>query len=84
MRTLVYAAAFAMALAIPAQAEDSVTGTIESIDAAERVIVLKDKTEMIVAEDVDLSQLEPGTKVKIYTKLDEDGHAAATKVEAVE
>ncbi len=84
MKKIAFAAALAMTLAFPALAEDSVTGVIASIDAEERVIVLEDKTRMIVAENVDLSQLEPGAKVKLYTKLDEDGHAAATAVETVE
>ncbi len=84
MKKIAFAAALAMTLAFPALAEDSVTGVIASIDAEERVIVLEDKTRMIVAENVELSQLAPGVKVKLYTKLDEDGHAAATEVETVE
>jgi len=67
-------------VAVPAFAADSVTGVIAAIDTENRVITLEDKTEMIVGKDVDLSSVKVGDKVTIATKLDEDGHAAATAI----
>lgn len=79
-----FAAALATALALPALAEDTVTGVIASVDAKERVLVLEDKTRMVIADSVDLSKLGPGAKVTISTRLDEDGYTAATAIAPAE
>lgn len=79
-----FAAALATALALPALAEDTVTGVIASVDAKERVLVLEDKTRMVIADSVDLSELGPGENVTITTRLDEDGYTAATGIAPAE
>ena len=84
MRKIAFAAATLALTALPALAQDLVTGTIDTINTKERVLVLEDKTQMIVGEDVDLTTLEPGMKVRIHTRVDEDGQEAATKVEPAE
>jgi len=84
MRHIALAAALAAALSLPAFAADSVTGVIETIDAKERVLTLDDGTKLIIGKDVDLGALKTGTKVVIDTRVDEDGHTAATAVTPVQ
>ncbi|MEM7499575.1 MAG: hypothetical protein AAF371_16490 [Pseudomonadota bacterium] len=80
IRTVLVASALLAAIAVPAAAK-SVDSRILEIRSAERVLVLADRTEMIVAEGVELSTLKSGDAVRVVAEVDEDGFEPATAVE---
>lgn len=80
MRTFAVAAVAAL-LATAAQA-DSVSSTISSIDAQNRILHLSDRTSMVMGDAVDMAGLVPGMQVEIFATVDEDGFSPATSVVA--
>lgn len=84
MQKIALAATVAALIASPALAADYVSSTIASVDTRNRAVTLTDRTIMTVGKDVDLEAVKPGTKVRVFAKLDEDGYAPATAISAEE
>ncbi|HUS56173.1 MAG TPA: hypothetical protein VMY41_19470 [Thermohalobaculum sp.] len=82
MYKIVLSAVFASVLAHPAIAEGLIS-TISAVDAKQHVLVLTDKTIMLVSKEVDLTEIKSGMKVEIAAALDEDGYSLATAVTPV-
>ena len=83
MYKIALAAVFATALALPAIAEGLIS-TVWAVDAKHHVVVLTDKTIMLVSNEIDLAEVKPGMKVEIVAALDEDGYSLATAVTPVQ
>lgn len=66
MKKLLLSLAFALATFTSVHAEE-ITGVVAGVDADNMMIMLQDDTEIKVAADVSLDNLEEGTNVTIMT-----------------
>jgi hypothetical protein len=62
---------------------DEVSGTIQSVNVADRLVVLQDGTELWVAEGLSLDLLKEGSSVKA-TYEERDGKKVVTTMEVSE
>ena len=58
----------------------SVNGTIEWIDAMSHSITLEDGSTYLLAESVQMADLQPGLDVNVTYEMDDNGRAIATQV----
>jgi len=84
MQKMAPAAAVAALFANPVLAAETLRSTVTAIDTNKRIVVLSDKTVMIVGKDVDLTAIKPGTKVAITARMDEDGFSPITVITPVQ
>lgn len=75
----VLVAALVLGLTVAAWAGDA-TGTIQSVDSAERTIVLDDGTKLWIAEGMSIDNLKEGAKVKASYE-ERDGKNVVTSIE---
>lgn len=83
MKKLIAAALVTASLAgasMPAFAGEG-EGVVASVDAVTRTIMLEDGSTWTVAEDVDISALAPGAKIKVTY---DDGTTNVTALETME
>jgi len=84
MRTVLgIALALLLSLGVTAGWAEDLTGKIQSVDTAERVIVLDDGTKVWVAEGVPMDELKEGVSVKASYE-ERDGKKVATSVVVAE
>lgn len=77
------ASIIAVILAPLAFSADEVASQIRAIDPAKRTITLTDGSVMLVDPAVDLTQVKPNDKVRVFAVADEDGFSPATEIRVV-
>ena len=70
------------AAASPAFAEEA-RGTVKSVDAAERTLILEDGTEFMLSEGINIDSLMEGDEVSVSYE-ESDGQKTATEVKPAE
>ena len=83
MRKIALLAAVAALTALPALA-GTVTARVVVVDPHAHTLTLDDKTVMIIAPDVDMTQVKPGQKVIVTAEEDDNGFSPATKIAPAE